>query len=221
MSHPIPERGLRADALRNRQRLIHAAHEMFAEHGLDVTLDDIARHAGVGIGTMYRRFRDKDELIDAVFEQNFTDMAEAAEAAASATDPWPALVAYFEFACERMAGSRGMTATLERIGHGCDQVGVQSARIEAAVEKLAQRAKDDGSLRPDTIPTDFFGLIFTVGALADITRTVDPTAWRRHLALILDGLNNDHRPRRPLPLPAPATRDTDNHTAEQPPRVNR
>ncbi|MFC8384406.1 TetR/AcrR family transcriptional regulator [Nocardia sp. NPDC057272] len=221
MSHPIPERGLRADALRNRQRLIQAAHEMFAERGLDVSLDDIASHAGVGIATMYRRFRDKYELIDAVFEQHFTDMADAAEAAAAATDPWPALVAYFEFACERMAGSRGMTAALERSGYHCNQVGMQSVRIEAAVEKLAQRAKGDGSLRADVAPADFFGLIFTVGALADITRTVAPTAWRRHLALILDGLNNDHRPRRPLPLPLPATHDTDIRTAEQTPRINR
>src|SRR3954449_7210470 len=76
-------RPLRADAERNRQRLIDAAREVFAERGLDATLDDIADHAGVGVGTAYRRFPSKDDLIDALFEQELAGIVELAEAAAA------------------------------------------------------------------------------------------------------------------------------------------
>lgn len=199
MSEAIPQRPRRADAIRNRARLLQAADEVFAERGVGVTLDDVAHHAGVGVGTVYRHFPGKDELIDAVFEQNFAAMAEAAEAATTGEDPWQALVEYFEFACERMAGSRGMTEVLHR--GGCDQVAAQGLRIEAAVAKLVQRAQDSGALRPDAHPDDFFGVVFTVGALAEATRHINPNAWRRHLSLLLDGFNNDDRPRRPLPEP--------------------
>src|SRR3954466_6318603 len=85
-------RPLRADAERNRQRLIDAARELFAERGLDATLDDIAQRAGVGVGTAYRRFADKDELIDALFEQELAGIVEIADAAAAHEDPWEGLL---------------------------------------------------------------------------------------------------------------------------------
>ncbi|KHO26591.1 hypothetical protein QQ44_13125 [Mycolicibacterium setense] len=196
MSEAIPQRPRRADAIRNRARLLQAANEVFAERGVGVTLDDVAHHAGVGVGTVYRHFPGKEELIDAVFDQNFAAMADAAEQAVAGDDPWQALVTYIEFACERMAGSRGMTEVLHR--GGCVQVEAQHLRIEAAVETLIQRAQASGALRPDVTPDDFFSIIFSVGALAEATRQSLPNAWRRHLALLLDGLNNDNRPRRPL-----------------------
>lgn len=197
MSEATAKRPQRADAVRNHARLLQAANEVFAERGLGVTLDDVAHHAGVGVGTVYRHFPGKDELINAVFELNFAAMADAAEKATTGEEPWQALVEYFEFACERMAGSRGMTEVLNR--GGCDQVETQHLRIEAAVAKLVQRAQGSGALRPDAHPDDFFGVVFSVGALADVTRQTNPDAWRRHLALLLDGLNNDNRPRQPLP----------------------
>ncbi|WP_454790227.1 SbtR family transcriptional regulator [Mycolicibacterium lutetiense] len=98
-----------------------------------------------------------------------------------------------------MAGSRGMTEVLHR--GGCDQVEAQHLRIEAAVAMLIDRAQGSGWLRADVNPDDFFGIIFSVGALAEATRQSRPNAWRRHLALLLDGLNDDNRPRRALPDP--------------------
>src|SRR5690242_16787206 len=86
------EKPLRADAERNRQRLLDAARELFAERGLEVTLDDIAERAGVGVGTAYRRFASKDDLIDALFEQELAGIVEIADAAAAHEDAWEGLV---------------------------------------------------------------------------------------------------------------------------------
>jgi AcrR family transcriptional regulator len=91
-----PTRPLRRDAERNRQRILAAAGELFAERGLSVTLDDIARHAGVGVGTVYRRFPDKNELIDALFEDRLKALCAAAEAALASDDPWDGLVLFLE-----------------------------------------------------------------------------------------------------------------------------
>src|SRR5437868_10290574 len=97
MSASEPERPrLRADAERNRARLISAARELFAERGLDATLDDVAHHAGVGVGTAYRRFPNKDALIDALFEERIDELAAAARAALGAPTGWDGLVAFLE-----------------------------------------------------------------------------------------------------------------------------
>ena len=85
------QRPLRKDAERNRQRIIDAAREVFAERGLGVSLDDIARHAGVGVGTVYRRFPDKEQLIDALFDERLDAIAARAESATEIADPWLAL----------------------------------------------------------------------------------------------------------------------------------
>src|SRR5438270_6027199 len=87
---------LRKDAAQNRERLLAAAAELFAERGLAVTLNDIAHHAGVGVGTAYRRFANKEEVIDALFEDGLQAVAEVARAALDDPDPWHALVAFLE-----------------------------------------------------------------------------------------------------------------------------
>src|ERR1700761_4755874 len=94
------ERPLRKDAERNRQRVLDAARELFAERGLGVSLDDIARHAGVGVGTVYRRFPDKEQLIDALFEERIGEMLSAAGESLEMPDPWLALVRFLERALE-------------------------------------------------------------------------------------------------------------------------
>ena len=103
-----PERPLRADAARNKRLIMDAARELYAEEGIDVTLDDVARRAGVGVGTVYRRFANKEQLIDGVFEQNFADIAAATEASLANPDPWNGLVSFAEFACSRY-GSQSRT----------------------------------------------------------------------------------------------------------------
>src|SRR4051812_49978584 len=102
------DRPLRKDAERNRQRLLAAAGELFAERGLDVTLNDIAHHAGVGVGTAYRRFANKEEVIDALFEESLQDLASVANEALDDPDAWRALVTFLERSLHMQFGDRGL-----------------------------------------------------------------------------------------------------------------
>ena len=95
-SSPASERPLRRDAERNRLRILQAAREVFADRGLDASLDQIAAHAGVGVGTVYRRFADKDALIDALFEERIDEVTAAGQRALSASDPWEGLVGFLQ-----------------------------------------------------------------------------------------------------------------------------
>src|SRR3954447_23625693 len=107
-SVPAGPRRLRADAERNRRRLLVAAEELFAERGLCVGLEEIARHAGVGVGTAYRRVRDKDELIDALFEAHIDAIVALADQAAVEPDPWEGLVLFLRGAVEPQIRNRGL-----------------------------------------------------------------------------------------------------------------
>ncbi len=117
------ERPLRRDAERNRQRILAAAREAFAEDGLSVTLDEIARRAGVGVGTIYRRFPDKEQLIDALFEDRMKEFAAEAEQAMLAQDPWTGLVSFMERATEQHACDRGFKEVVLSGSHGLERVG--------------------------------------------------------------------------------------------------
>ena len=102
------DRPLRADAQRNRQRLLEAAHDLFAERGLSVTLDDIARRAGVGVGTAYRRFGSRDELITALFEERMHEILALADEAMAIENPWEGLVTFLTRMVELQASDRGL-----------------------------------------------------------------------------------------------------------------
>ena len=95
-----PARPLRRDAERNRQRILQAASEVFTERGLDVSLDEVARYAGVGVGTVYRRFRTKEDLVEALFVDRIEEVAALAEEAARAADPWSGLACFMEEAAD-------------------------------------------------------------------------------------------------------------------------
>src|SRR3954453_24011625 len=101
-------RPLRKDAAHNRERLLEAARELFAQHGLGVTLNDIAHHAGVGLATAYRRFANKEEVIDALFEERLQAVSEVAEEALDDTDPWNVLISFLERSLEMHFGDRGL-----------------------------------------------------------------------------------------------------------------
>src|SRR3954452_17176057 len=108
-SEPSPsQRPLRRDAERNRQRILHAAAAAFAEGGLGVTMDEIARRAGVGVGTVYRRFPDKELLIEALFEQRLDELVELAKDALALEDAWEGLVRFFETFIAVQAADRGL-----------------------------------------------------------------------------------------------------------------
>src|SRR5688500_1594373 len=123
MSIPRP---LRADAERNRARILAAAAEVFAERGLDVSLDDIAAHAGVGVGTVYRRFPDKDALIDALFEDKIDRVVALADDALEIEDPWEGFTTFMRGMCRMPAGGRRLQH--EPLVHARGHARVDTAR---------------------------------------------------------------------------------------------
>ncbi|WP_330249789.1 TetR/AcrR family transcriptional regulator [Nocardia sp. NBC_00565] len=196
-----PPRRLRADAARNQQRIVEAARQLFADHGLEITLDDVAERAGVGVGTVYRRFANKRELIAEVFEQNVGEFAVAAEAAAKHPDPWLGLVQIFEYACTHLATNRGFSEVMLELEEDLQRFAELRDRIKPTVAAVIDRARDAGALQPDIAPSDFFALIHMVDAIADFSKPVNPNTWQRYMAIALNGVRSDNTPRRPLPAP--------------------
>jgi AcrR family transcriptional regulator len=191
------DRPLRRDASRNRERILAAARELFAERGLEVTMDEIARHAGVGVGTVYRRFSQRGQIIDALFEQRMEDYLTLAEASLADPDPWHGLVEFFEQGLAMQAADRGLKEMLAGRGHGGESGARVRAQVLPMVEKLVVRAQEAGVLRPDIGALDVPMVSLMIGQVIDFSHEVAPELWRRYLALLLDGLRSD---RSPLPL---------------------
>jgi len=192
------ERPLRRDAERNRQRILAAAAVVFAERGLGATLDDVAREAGVGVGTVYRRFADKEELIDALFEQRIDEIVANAEASLAEEDPWTALVRFFEGFIDAQCRDRGLMELLVSREHGQVRVAQARERLIPVVEALIERAQAAGALRPDVVARDVALIHVMLAAAVDYTRDVRPDVSRRGLALLLDGLRAEGRPQSEL-----------------------
>src|SRR5262249_16287312 len=121
-SAPDVERPLRRDAERNRQRILAAARELFAERGLEVTLDDVAHPAGLGVGTVARRFANREALVEALFEEKFDQLVRLADDAAREPDPWQGLVGFLTSMTEAVAGDRGLHEVLVSSAYGRDRV---------------------------------------------------------------------------------------------------
>jgi AcrR family transcriptional regulator len=195
-------RPLRRDAERNRQRILEAATEVFNERGLDVSLDEIARHAGVGVGTVYRRFRTKEELVEALFMSRLDQVAAIADQAFEAPDPWSGLVSFMERMAEIMAGDLGLRQILMFATYGRDLVAVARERNAPLVERLVERAQAAGQLRSDLRQTDIVFIVFVLTEAAQLAQAASPGIWRRYLALILDGMRPARAGVTPLPVPA-------------------
>lgn len=194
-------RPLRRDAERNRQRLLLAAREIFAARGLAVTLDDIAHHAGLGVGTVYRRFPTKEALVEALFEDRLDEIVALAERAATTDDSWQGLAAFLTGTAELHAADRGMREVLLGTGYGRDRVARVRARLFEPIRCLIARAQADGHVRSDFQPQDIPILQLMIGAVAEYGAEVDPELWRRYLTLLLDGLRTSGGPSE-LPRPA-------------------
>jgi AcrR family transcriptional regulator len=200
MSTPAA-RPLRRDAERNRHRILEAAAEVFAERGLGITMDDIAEHAGVGVGTVYRRFPQKELLIEALFEERVGELVALAEEALDEDDPWQALLDFVERAQALQATNRGLKELVLSTTHGRERVACVRERLGPLADELVRRAQASGQLRPDVDGTDLPLVQIMLGAIVDATRDVAPETWRRMLALIVDGMRA-REPRTPLPAPA-------------------
>jgi len=136
MSIPVSDRPLRQDAERNRERIVFAARDAFADGGIDVTMDEVARRAGVGIGTVYRRFPDKEALIDAVFEERLRELGEIAREALDEPDAWRGFTTYLERAMALNAANRGLHAVIGSQEHGRDRLAALKARIRPLAARL-------------------------------------------------------------------------------------
>ena len=191
------ERPLRADAERNRRRLLDAARLLLAERGLEVSMDDIARAAGVGVGTAYRRFRNRDEIVDALFDEQLAGMEARAQAAAAHPDPWEGLKGFMVDSLRAQAANRGLKQLLFSSAQGREKVMRMRDRNGPLLEEVVTRAKEAGAVRADLQMTDIAVMSFMVGAVVDFAGAIDEHLWERYFTLLLDGL----RPGSTSPLP--------------------
>jgi len=195
------ERPLRRDAERNRQRILDAAAVVFAERGLRGSHDDIAREAGVGVGTVYRRFPDKEQLIDALFEDRMAEMLRVADEALAMADPWDGFVHFLTRCQEFQSADRGLKELMLSAEHGAERVARAREQIAPLIQTLLTRAQEAGAIRDDVTLTDLPLIQVAVGAVTDATRDVSPEAWRRTLTIVLDGLRPARHTTRPLDAP--------------------
>jgi AcrR family transcriptional regulator len=195
------ERPLRKDAERNRQRILDAARELFAQQGLGVTLNDVAHHAGVGVGTVYRRFPDKAGLIEELFAQQIGELVTMMEEAVEDPDPWRGLTGFMRRNLELQARDRAFREIVTGGPEGAERVAQIRARMFPLGGRLVQRAKEAGALRPDFQPQDFPILLTMLVAIIDAAREVEPELWRRYFEIVVQGLRADPAPPEPIATP--------------------
>jgi AcrR family transcriptional regulator len=193
-------RPLRSDARRNRERIVASAHALFAKFGTDISVEDVTRQAGVGMGTLYRHFSTKDELVDTVLERAFEDIVGVANEALDEPDAWAGFSGFLEGALALHAENRGLKDVLATREHGLERARAMRARLRPLLRVLVERAQAQGSLRSDFTPEDLPLVFWTSSRVIEVTAAVSPELWRRHLALLLDGLRADAA--RPLLQPA-------------------
>ncbi|WP_082119306.1 TetR/AcrR family transcriptional regulator [Saccharothrix sp. ST-888] len=194
--------GLRRDAQRNRELLLAAAREVFAEQGLGAPLDLIARRAGVGNATLYRRFPTRDSLIEEVFAEALAGLADAAEEVLRIEDAWTALTRYFERIFALVAADRGINDLVTMSNPDVKALADTIERNTRTVSALVTRAQEQGTLRTDVTPIDLLVVMGPICRAVPAFASVHPDAWRRYLALVLDSF----RAGPPQPLPGLPTR---------------
>ncbi|SEH02805.1 regulatory protein, tetR family [Nonomuraea solani] len=179
------DRPLRRDARRNRDALVTAAREVLAERGIDAPLEAVAKRAGVAIGTLYRHFPERGDLVDALLEEKVSAWTGLARRSLEAEDAWDGLVRFLEETCETQARDRAFTE-LVCLSHQDDR-----SEMSDLVERLMERARSAGALRADIGPIDLAYFMMANSRVAE----ADPGQWRRHFRLMLDAL----RPPAPPP----------------------
>lgn len=182
---------LRADAARNRDAIVAAAREMFAAQGLSASLEEIAARAGVGIGTLYRRFPTRRELIAAALAGRVAEYAAAAERGRAADDAWAGLVGFVERTCELQASDRGLAELLAGTRPEDEDVARLLCAVSGDVDAMIGRAKADGMLRADFTREDLTLVLIAAGAVVHVPGAGAPDAWRRFLELTMQGFQ-DH-----------------------------
>jgi AcrR family transcriptional regulator len=199
-------RELRADAANNRSRILEAARAVFAERGIEAPLDEIARRAGVGNATLYRRFPTRDALVAAVFEARVAEYADAATEALRAPDPWAGFCQFAQRVFAMQAADRGLSDVLTMTARTTERLEELRQRAYNDFAELVRRAQAAGEqkLRADFVPEDFILLVLANQGVLRSTADAAPLVSKRFLGLVLDGCRAEGA--HALPSPPPAQR---------------
>ncbi|SDP18249.1 DNA-binding transcriptional regulator, AcrR family [Pedococcus dokdonensis] len=206
---PIPSDGgdgcnpLRADAQRNRARVLNAAREAFADQGLEVPMAEVARRAGVGIATLFRRFPTRDDLITAVFSDTMARYSEAVDVALEDPDPWRGFCGYVQQVCAMQAADRGFMKVLTRTFPHDRLFEAERERAFHAFTTLMENAKAAGGLRADFVPQDLAITLMANAGVVSVTGGAAPESSPRIVAYLLQAFAAQAA--QPLP-PAPTQR---------------
>ena len=193
----------RRDAVERHDKLIAAAQREFAAHGVDASLEKIARDAGVAIGTLYRHFPTRLDLLMAAFQPRLQEFLDGATKALEMDDPWEGFVYYLENLFRVQAGDRGFNDFLSR--RFTDNAETERIHDQMCLQiaDVLTRAQEAGQARPDITQADIVNLIWSNGRIIDATSATAPNAWRRYLYLMLDA----YRAERAHPIPEPPMTD--------------
>lgn len=198
------EHALRVDAERNRTRVLVAAREVFAEQGLQAPMTEIARRAGVGVATLFRRFPTREDLITATFAQKMAAYAREIDDALADPDPWHGFCSYVERVCAMQAEDRGFTDVLTMTFPAAKEFEAERDRAAAGFAELIERAKASGRLREDFVHQDLVVVLMANAGVVAATADAAPDAWRRLVGYLLQAFESDAAA--PLPEP-PAPRE--------------
>jgi AcrR family transcriptional regulator len=194
-----PARSLRSDAARNRKLLLAAAEEEFAKRGMDASIADIARRAGVAKGTVFRHFATKEELVAVVVGDHFASLSAVAGDLLESADPRCALLEFLTVAAEQLQHQD--LVFLQAVTEGDPTVTECRNQLLARTNALVDRAQEAGGIRSDVTGSDILlilcALVHTIGLGTEQT----PYSWRRHLVILFDGLRSQGAS--PLPGPVP------------------
>lgn len=195
VASPSAHRPLRRDAERNRQLILDTAKIVFAQRGLEASLDEVAHEAGLGVGTVYRRFPNRDALIDALFDDMLASIERIVAESQALPRAWDGLLHFMTAMLEsqgRDKALRDLMLSRQKALHLCDmdqeKEDVVRQTVEPALYAMIDRAQAEGDLRPDVVATDVGVLLISAVGVVDFTAPVDSEVWRRHLAVLVDGL---------------------------------
>jgi AcrR family transcriptional regulator len=183
---PKVPRVQRADARRNRRKVLDAARKMFAEQGLEAPIEAVAAAAGVGVGTVYRHFPTKEDLLAALVEYRFDGLAEMAREALADPDPWNGFATFMRRAAQLVVEDRGVSEAMDQRPQMCDEAASKAELVEMSGELLA-RAQAAGAVRKDVVQADIPNLLCGLGR-ATGARAGALQSWERYVEIMLAGL---------------------------------
>lgn len=190
---------VRADAARNRESLLAAAEQEFAERGLSASVADIARRAGVAKGTVFRHFATKEDLIASIVCAHIATLTKAARRLSDAADPGTALLEFLTIAADQR--QQHDLTFLQSASESDPRVTEVRDELHSALGTLVGRAHQSGAIRSDVTETDVFLLMCAPVHVVENLAAPEPLLWKRYLAIIFDGLRPEGA--HPLPQPAP------------------